>query len=277
MEIGFWQLYGVWFCVTAFTLAIYIFMRREDLRRIRFRGTGASKKHHSACVVWLHGTGDSGYGFKWLQDKSDQLTRHVKWVLPDAKVRAMTFAEGGTMRAWMDVDSFPITPEDLHDAEGLDNAVQHVHTLLEGEEAGGMPAERIVLGGFSQGAAVALWAAHMYPRRLAGVILWSGYAPCAERLPATLKTSANRLVPHVHCHGSADEKVLPACGTQVAELLSSAEVPLKTSVHEGVAHGCCQKQVEDLLKFLRKRVPSDPKKAKDPTVSKTAKTSKKQR
>ena len=44
-----------------------------------------------------------------------------------------------------------------------------------------VPASKIILGGFSQGAAMSMFAGLQYPERLAGVIALSGYLPFYDR------------------------------------------------------------------------------------------------
>ena len=57
-----------------------------------------------------------------------------------------------------------------------------VHQLLEAEEQSGTPTNRIVLGGFSQGGALAIYSALTYPRQLGGLLCLSGYALLHKKL-----------------------------------------------------------------------------------------------
>jgi predicted esterase len=63
---------------------------------------------------------------------------------------------------------------------GIEESKAAITTLVEEEISAGIPADRIVIGGFSQGGAMALYAGLQYPSRLAGVLCLSGYLAHAE-------------------------------------------------------------------------------------------------
>ena len=228
--------------------------RREVWRFLFFRNEPKTRANHSACVIWLHGVGDSGAGFDWLPDQVGM--RHIKWVFPNAPKRDLSL--GFTTRAWFDVHKMPISPDDGTDLAGLDSSVVRVLDLIEAQRADGIRAERILLGGFSQGAAVAAWAVARCPHRLGGCTLWSGYLPNQEALPAALRSSATVRAgaPFAYGHGDKDRKVPPPCGLRfVAALEAAVGVHLAHKVYEGVDHGCCEAQLESLKDMLRTVVP----------------------
>jgi pimeloyl-ACP methyl ester carboxylesterase len=78
--------------------------------------------------------------------------------------------------------------------------------LVEREIARGVPAERIVLAGFSQGGAVALHTALRYPRRLAGVLALSTYLPLADTV-ADEMAAVQQGLPVFLGHGDRDEVI----------------------------------------------------------------------
>ena len=57
---------------------------------------------------------------------------------------------------------------------GITSAISVVHTLIDDAVAHGVPAERIVLMGFSQGACLSVTAAQRRPARYGGVLVYSG-------------------------------------------------------------------------------------------------------
>ena len=238
--------------------AIWVFYR--DLKRLFFKGVGPTLSHHTAAIVWLHGTGDAGAGFAFLRKAVMDELPHVKWVLPDAPVIPLRAANDAKKRAWFDVADFPIrqtgersldsTPFD--DTARLERSVAQVHRWIAAEVAQGVPASRIVLGGFSQGAALALWAAARHEEKLGGVALWSGYAPAADELASALHDAPSTATPHLCCHGALDNKILPECGVKVCELLRQAGVPVTQKVYTGIDHACCPEQMDDLVLFLRR-------------------------
>lgn len=76
----------------------------------------------------------------------------------------------------LDVDG----PED---SDGIKKARDGIHQLIEEEVKAGIPHERIMLGGFSQGGALALYSTFTHSRTLAGVIGLSCWLPLREEFP----------------------------------------------------------------------------------------------
>lgn len=88
------------------------------------------------------------------------------------------------------------------DEAGIKKAATEVHGMINNEVKAGIPANRIILGGFSQGGALALYAALTYPEKLAGVIGLSCWLPLHSSFPATKTCPDN--VPILLCHGDVD-------------------------------------------------------------------------
>ena len=114
----------------------------------------------SATVIVLHGLGADGTDFLPFADEIDLASiGPVRWLLPRAPVRPVTVNNGYRMRAWYDIFDFGAqvkTPRE--DEAGLRETFAAVQALVDREVARGVPAHRIVLGGFSQGCAIALGA-----------------------------------------------------------------------------------------------------------------------
>ena len=70
------------------------------------------------------------------------------------------------------------------DEEGIRRATELVHSMIEQEIKSGIASNRIVLGGFSQGGALALYSALRFPKPLAGVIALSCWLPLHKHFPA---------------------------------------------------------------------------------------------
>ena len=79
------------------------------------------------------------------------------------------------------------------DEEGIRLAAKKVHEMIAEEVAAGIPTERIVLGGFSQGGALALFSALTFPQPLAGVVALSTWLPLHQKFPAVINQISNRL------------------------------------------------------------------------------------
>ncbi|CAE8654454.1 unnamed protein product, partial [Polarella glacialis] len=115
----------------------------------------------TASVIFLHGLGDSGGG--WTSLRRDAPLEWARWSFPDAPEQAVSCNGGHRMPSWFDIEELPLSErETVGSPRGIDAAVSAVHAMLRQSESLGFPAHRTILGGFSQGAALALLAGLSY-------------------------------------------------------------------------------------------------------------------
>ncbi len=158
-----------------------------------------------ASVIWLHGLGDDGNG--WSQVVSALSLppgTAVRFLFPHAPMMPVSINNGHVMRAWYD-----IRDADLHaraDLAGVRRSQAQLEALIAREKARGIAAARIVLAGFSQGGAIALYTALRHPERLAGIVALSTYLIDAASLVGE-STPANRDIPIFMAHGTQDPVV----------------------------------------------------------------------
>jgi phospholipase/carboxylesterase len=156
------------------------------------------------AVLWLHGLGADGNDFEPIVPEL-KLRVPVRFVFPHAPVRPVTINGGMRMRAWYDILGFDRRAKE--DAAGIRASAAALTELVDREVERGMPSDRIVLAGFSQGGAIALHTALREPRPLAGVLALSTYLPLSSTL-ATERSAANAGIPLFMAHGT-DDPVLP--------------------------------------------------------------------
>ncbi len=200
-----------------------------------------------ATIVVLHGLGADGTDFLSFADELKLgAIGPVRWVFPRAPVRPVTINNGYAMRAWYDILGTDLVRRE--DEAGLRESIAQVHALLDREVARGMPAERIVLGGFSQGCAITLGAGLRYPKRLAGLIGMSGYLPLASTLDAE-RHAANAQTPVFLAHGQRDGIVPLARGTASRDQLAAAGQPVEWHDYP-MEHSVCMEEVQALQQWL---------------------------
>lgn len=204
-----------------------------------------------SSVIWLHGLGASGHDFEEvvpLLQRPD-----LRFVFPHAPFRPVTVNGGYVMRSWYDIRHLDFDAPDREDEGDVLAATAWVEALVAAEGARGVPADRVVLVGFSQGAALALHTALRHPTRLAGLAVLSGYRirPHAdgEWHPA------NAHLPVLVHHGRFDDVVPPAAGDQVADRLRAAGHPVRHATFP-MAHALCEPQVAALAAWLSEQVPA---------------------
>ncbi|HKX37369.1 MAG TPA: alpha/beta fold hydrolase [Burkholderiales bacterium] len=195
-----------------------------------------------ATIIWLHGLGADHTDFEPIVPELD-LPPSVRFVFPDAPVRPVTINGGMRMRAWYDILQFGPGPED---AAGIRESQKIVEGLIEQAK---VPAERVVLAGFSQGGAIVLHTALRYPRRLAGVVALSTYVPLQKDLER--ETSAeNRGIPVFMAHGRFDDIIPLARAAASRELL--AGMGYKVDWREyAMPHSVCMEEIGHISAFLK--------------------------
>jgi phospholipase/carboxylesterase len=205
-----------------------------------------------ASVIVLHGLGADGTDFLPFADEIKlDAVGPVRWIYPRAPVRPVTVNNGYRMRAWYDIFEFGAQAKHAReDDTGLRESFAAVQALIDREVARGVPAQRIVLGGFSQGCAITLGAGLRYGQRLAGLIGLSGYLPLVATT-GTERKDANALTPIFLAHGQRD----PVIGIDRALATRDALQALGYGVQwhtYPMEHSVSAEEVAELQRFLLK-------------------------
>ncbi|XP_020288084.1 acyl-protein thioesterase 1 isoform X3 [Pseudomyrmex gracilis] len=204
---------------------------------------------HTATIIFLHGLGDSGYG--WATAIGTLRSPFVKLICPTAPTMPVTLNGGFRMPSWFDLRSLdPSSPED---EDGIRKAAGTIHSIIAEEVAAGIPTSRIVLGGFSQGGALAMFSALTFPEPLAGIIALSAWLPLHQRFPA--EAIGNRNTPLIQCHGDIDPIVPYRWGQITASLLKQFMSNTEFKTYRGMMHTFSQEEMRDLQVFIDKVLP----------------------
>jgi phospholipase/carboxylesterase len=208
-----------------------------------------------ASVIWLHGLGADGHDFESLVPELRLPARPaVRFVFPHAPVRPVTINGGWRMRAWYDILALDGTAP--QDAAGIRESAAAVRELVAREGERGVPAERVVLAGFSQGGAIVLYEGLRHPRRLGGILALSTYLPLAGDLDAEAHP-ANAAVPIFMAHGALDPTVPLALGDGTRRLLSARGYDVRWKTYP-MGHSLCGEEVEDARAFLLEALGAEP-------------------
>ena len=194
----------------------------------------------------MHGLGADGHDFASLPPQlciSPDLA--IRYVFPHAPIIAVTLNMGARMRAWYDIVSLDARGQD---ETGLRRSAASIEDLIAREVDRGVPSSRIVLAGFSQGAAMALFTGLRHAAPLAGILALSGYLPLHELLPAE-GSEANHQVQILQAHGRQDDVVPYRIGHDSAELLRTAGYHVEWHEYT-MAHQLCLEEVEEVGRWL---------------------------
>ena len=200
-----------------------------------------------ATVIWLHGLGADGWDFlPIVREMPLPEDAPIRFIFPHARERAVTINNGHVMRAWYDIAMNDIAR--LPDEQGIRESQAEIERLIAYERDRGMPAERIVLAGFSQGGAMALQVGLRHAERLAGIVVLSAYLVLEESLEREA-SAANRLTPILMVHGTED----PVIPLQLANLSRSVLEKRGYRVQWQtwpMPHSVCAEEVTVITEFL---------------------------
>jgi phospholipase/carboxylesterase len=202
-----------------------------------------------AAVIWLHGLGADGRDFVPVVDELDlPAGLAVRFVFPHAPVRPVSINNGMRMRAWYD-----ISPDmRRQDEAGIRESARTVEAFLQREIDSGIPAERIVLAGFSQGGAIALHTGLRYPQRLAGLLALSTYLPLPEQYAAEARPE-RKDTPILMCHGQHDPMLPLQLGAWSRDALQAGGFSVDWREYP-MQHNVCAEEIADIGAWLRARL-----------------------
>ncbi len=204
-----------------------------------------------ACVIWLHGLGADGHDFEpVVPELGLPEGLGVRFVFPHAPVRPVTINGGYPMRAWFDLRS--PDPEQAPDLEGIAESVDRLKALVAAQEAAGIPRERLVLAGFSQGGVIALEAGLGMAPKPAGVMALSTW------LARPLGSGEGLRV--FQAHGDQDPVVPLAAALAARARLEALGAEVEWHQYP-MAHAVHPAEIADMGRWLRARLGPAPERA----------------
>ena len=183
------------------------------------------------------------------------------------------------MPGWYDIKSLSSLQDRDEDEQGILKSRDYFHSLIEAEVAKGIPANRVVIGGFSQGGAMALLSGATYKDQLGGIFGLSCYLLLQRKIKDLIPAaSPNQKTPIFMGHGDADQVVAHKFGSMSANALKEIGyhvsfntykygVPSRTStlshlrigqpltVSRGLVHSADDKELDDLEQYLKEQIP----------------------
>ena len=207
-----------------------------------------SAPNPTAAVIWLHGLGADGNDFAGLVPELDlKGCPPIRFVFPHAPSIPITINGGYVMPGWYDLYGMDLVSR--QDDRGIQKSEWAINALIENEVARGIPHERIVLAGFSQGCAMALHTALRLPHKIAGVMALSGYLPLADRFPSE-RHAANAHTPIFMAHGTQDQVVVIQRGEESRDALAKLGHPVHWHTYP-MAHSVHPREIADIAAFLQ--------------------------
>ncbi len=200
-----------------------------------------------ASVIWLHGLGANGHDFEPIVPElglGDDTS--VRFVFPHAPQIAVSINNGMKMPAWYDITDLNLGRK--IDQTQLQQSAKEIENLIARENERGVPSQKIIIAGFSQGGAVGYEIALSYQDTLAGLIALSTYFATKETVQYS---TANKSLPIFIGHGTHDQMVVSNLGVSAHEILKEKKYPVEYHTYE-VAHGVNLQEIKDIGIWISK-------------------------
>jgi phospholipase/carboxylesterase len=190
----------------------------------------------------MHGLGADGHDFADVATLLSKAAQPRKWrfVLPHAPKMAVTINLGMRMPAWYDIIDLE-HPRSVN-WDTVAESTRNIEALLKAERA-----EKIVLAGFSQGAAMALHVGLRHSSAIAGILMMSGYLLESDEHPCPEKSAE---MPIGILHGSDDEVVPLAAAEGTVAALDGAGYSPTFKVYQGMGHSVSEEEIGDVFAWL---------------------------
>jgi len=199
-----------------------------------------------ATIIWLHGLGADGHDFEPIVGQLGiPPDLPVRFVFPHAPSMPVTLNGGYIMPAWYDIKQTDLGIE--HDRKGITDSARSIQMLIDREMMQGVKADRIILAGFSQGAAMALHVGLRQEKPLAGIMALSGYL----LLPKETEnfTSAGKATPVFMAHGINDPVVNFALGDASHRKLEAAGCAVAWHTYP-MEHQVCSQEIKQIGNWI---------------------------
>ncbi len=200
--------------------------------------------HYS--IIWLHGLGADGYDFADIVPEMVRVNgTAIRYIFPHAPVQPVTINGGMAMRSWYDIYGLDLdSPED---EQGIPQAAESIRQLITREQQRGIEPENIILAGFSQGGALALYTALTHDTSLAGVLALSTYLPLANNLQA--RQSELQRLKIFQAHGDCDPVVHMNLGEEARDKLQQLGNQIDWHTYP-MEHAVCLDELQDIDQWL---------------------------
>lgn len=202
-----------------------------------------------ACIIWLHGLGADGHDFEPIVPQLGlKREARLRFIFPHAPAMPVTINAGYVMPAWYDIRQTDLGIE--HDEAGIAASASAIQRLIEQQQMHGIAASRIVLAGFSQGAAIALHVGLAQTEPLGGIISLSGYLLLPHKLEEHV-CRESLATPLFMAHGIEDPVVPFGLGEAAHDRLRKLGMTVEWHSYP-MQHQVCAKEITDTGNWINR-------------------------
>ena len=198
-------------------------------------------------VIWLHGLGADGHDFEAIVPELQMPPDlPIRYVFPHAPMRSVTINMGMVMRAWYDILEMDVARK--VDVDNIVESSSLLRNLIQHELDAGMPSEKILLAGFSQGGAIVLHTALRYEKPLAGLLALSTYLPTVDSLGSE-RHDANAEIPIMMAHGQYDPMIPIVNAENTREALINLKYKVQWHAYP-MEHQVCMEEIQAIREWM---------------------------
>ncbi|CCH45046.1 Acyl-protein thioesterase 1 [Wickerhamomyces ciferrii] len=212
----------------------------------------------TASVIIVHGLGDSGDGWKFLADlaRGSNEFDHINFVFPNAPTIPITANQGYEMPGWFDLYQFG-TSGGRKDVDGYLKSLKVLNSYVKEQIDLGVKPERIIIGGFSQGAALALGALATFDFKVAGFLIFSGFMPVGDKVKE-LFNPANIETPVFQGHGDIDPIINKSYADETHQFFKDLGYKnYNYNIYPNLPHSVANEELSHAFDFLKKTIPRE--------------------
>ena len=176
-----------------------------------------------SCVICAHGLGASADDFAWLPSQLNlPNSLATQFIFPQAPTQPVSLNGGFSMPSWFDImrldNSGQINLNQLKESRDV------LFQLIDKAIASGIPANKIIVSGFSQGGALALFTGLSYTKKLGGILGMSTFLSPMDNIASDFQT-ANIDTSILLTHGTLDQVAPLSLGKATFDELAEKKYP----------------------------------------------------
>jgi phospholipase/carboxylesterase len=203
---------------------------------------------HKYSVIWLHGLGADGHDFESIVPSLNLTAEaNIHFIFPNAPIQSVTINNHMKMRAWYDILAASLEKHTV-DIADIYRSADLITPLIQKEIDKGIPAENIMLAGFSQGGAIALHVGLRYPGKLAGIMALSSYLPTIDQLSSE-GSGAGKTTTLFMAHGILDAVIAIEVGKATYDRLSTLGYHIEWHDYL-MEHSVCAEEIFHISAFM---------------------------
>jgi phospholipase/carboxylesterase len=206
----------------------------------------------SYAIIWMHGLGADASDMMGLVQQLPASKLPLRHIFLNAPVRPVTINAGMSMPAWYDILDVSFAARE--DEAGIRASAKLIEHAIEQQISEGLDSQKIMLAGFSQGGAMALFTALNYINPLAGVIALSAYLPLSSQIQ--IQQPSN--LPLFLGSGRFDPIVMPQWTDKTVQWLKHQSFQQLSWHQYDMEHAVCMEEINDIALWLQQIIGERP-------------------